>query len=424
VKKLDVISLLLATLLIVACSQDSEPLPRARDINVLIFANSREEAFIRAQIEDFQRFNWNAKVRLLVRPPDFSALAELERMESKGQPVDLLYFESRELPPLVAKAKLAQIGKDHDIRKISEGILPELNKKLAIKNEQYSLPFAWSTAVLVFNKKIFDGIGISYPSEYWGWPDVLESAQAAAMDTDRDGKIDQYGMEMQSRADEVMMMFWQFEGETRTDANSLTTLLNPENRLILDQTIDFYSDLQKGMNVATINSKGLKGGLFESGRAAVTFGQWSDVESLLQSNRRSLWQIAPAPRGRDKATVLEAKLFAVAQDSVHKTEAIALAQFFLRSEAQKLLLEEGVGLPVLTALNERTLTEGKEMGIDMQSFYLQLPDAQIAPQNIVMKEIQKVLDDRLSSGHKIVTSPEDKPSFRSRLKLRLESEKK
>ncbi len=411
---------LLVMALAQGCSRQSEPLPRPRDINVLLAVDPREEAFIREQIQDFEGFNWNAKVRLHVRPRDFPLAQELERMESKGQPVDLICFEASELPALIASGRLTKMTRDDRAKKMSGEILPDLKEKIPAQNDLHAFPFFWSTQVLVYNKKIFDGIGISYPSGFWGWPDVLEAAQAAAQDTDRDGKIDQFGIELQSQAGEVVMMFWQFEGLMQPGTDSLEKGLDAENRRILDQTVDFYSDLDHEMKVSTINKKGIQGGFFESGRAAVTFAQWRDVFALMDSPRKALWQIAPVPRGREKATLLEARLLAIPSASSRKTEAMSLAGFLLRSEAQKQLVEKGVGLPVLTALRERTIEGGRGTELDMEAFYEQLPDAQIAPPPALMSEIQKLLDTRLSGGGRIVPDSTERPSFRSRLKLRLE----
>nr|WP_306469716.1 extracellular solute-binding protein [Oscillatoria laete-virens] len=400
-------------------------MPRARDINVLVAASPAEESFIRAQIEDFEKFNWNAKIRLHIRPAGFALAGELARMESKGQPIDLIVFDAGELAELSAGGRLMNMGKDSRVKPIVDSIHPALLDRLSGKNGVMALPLFWSTTVLAYDKRIFDRIGMSYPSEYWGWPDVLEAAQAATMDTDRDGRKDQFGLELRGSADEIVMMFWQFEGvfNGQAEAKTLAQIMSPENRVILEQTIDFYADMAGEMNVAVVAQPPKARSIFGEGKVGMTFVQWRDLTALDGAPGREFLQIAPTPRGRDKATLLETRLMGIPGSSNRKLEALALMKFLLRADAQRALAAGGVGLPVLSELSESAI---QRLGgsWDMNSFYGQLPHAQIAPAPVVMAGIQKMLDERLSSGVRIVPDSDERPSFRSRLKLRLDSEKK
>ena len=47
-----------------------------------------------------------------------------------------------------------------------------------VDGKQYSLPETFSTAVLFYNKDLFDAAGIDYPTADWTWDDALAAAQA------------------------------------------------------------------------------------------------------------------------------------------------------------------------------------------------------------------------------------------------------
>ncbi|MDL5057923.1 extracellular solute-binding protein [Geitlerinema calcuttense] len=415
----------LTLLLPFGCSRDTEPLPRARDINVLVAASPAEESFIRAQIEDFEKFNWNAKIRLHIRPAGFALAGELARMESKGQPIDLIVFDAGELAELSAGGRLMNMGKDSRVKPIVDSIHPALLDRLSGKNGVMALPLFWSTTVLAYDKRIFDRIGMSYPSEYWGWPDVLEAAQAATMDTDRDGRKDQFGLELRGSADEIVMMFWQFEGvfNGQAEAKTLAQIMSPENRVILEQTIDFYADMAGEMNVAVVAQPPKAPQYFRGGESG------NDLRAMAGSHRfgrRSgpgILQIAPRHGAGQGDIGLRRGSWESREARTANSEALALMKFLLRADAQRALAAGGVGLPVLSELSESAI---QRLGgsWDMNSFYGQLPHAQIAPAPVVMAGIQKMLDERLSSGVRIVPDSDERPSFRSRLKLRLDSEKK
>lgn len=411
-------------LLLGACSRNTDPLPRARDINILFIGSPAEEEFIRGQIEDFQRFNWNAKIRFHARPSHFSMVAELKQMQDRGQPVDLLYFDIRELSALVDTHKLLKLSSESQMRDLLSEMLAPLVSALEIDGSAYALPVSWSTQVLIYHPGIFDKIGMSYPSEFWGWPDVLEAVMASTIDMNRDGTPDQSGLQLRGQADELITMFWQFDGVLDGKAKEPGQRLTSENRVVMDETMDFYADMEKEMKVAVIGRGQWSKTRFAQGNAAVTFGQWSDMIELQEIDAAQdspcRWQIAPVPRGKIRATLLEAKVLAIPVSSDRQVEAKALAQFLIRPDAQKALLENGVGLPVLTSLWPRVLDEGERRKLRMEAFYEQLADAQIAPPNSFMALLQGELDERIKSGKKTVSEANATPSFSNRLKLRID----
>ena len=50
-----------------------------------------------------------------------------------------------------------------------------------------------SNVILYYNKDLFDKAGVAYPTNDWTWNDMLAAAKKLTLDTNKDGKIDQWG---------------------------------------------------------------------------------------------------------------------------------------------------------------------------------------------------------------------------------------
>jgi len=55
---------------------------------------------------------------------------------------------------------------------------PKALEAFQLNDKQLALPETFSTAVLFYNKDLFDAAGLAYPTPDWTWNDVLVAAQA------------------------------------------------------------------------------------------------------------------------------------------------------------------------------------------------------------------------------------------------------
>lgn len=79
-----------------------------------------------------------------------------------------------------------------DLGKIEPEALKEL-KKFGPKGEIYGLPFSMNYGVMLYNKEIFDKLGISYPKDGMTWSQTLELAKKV---TRTDGGVRYIGVSM------------------------------------------------------------------------------------------------------------------------------------------------------------------------------------------------------------------------------------
>lgn len=102
----------------------------------------------------------------------------------------------------------------------------------------YSVPYAWVTTVLYYNKDMFDEAGLDYPHEAWTWDDFLAAAKELTKDTNGDGQIDQWGFWVYGRYAQIEGWIYQNDGDILNDDK---TRFEPDDNAI--EALQFLTDL-------------------------------------------------------------------------------------------------------------------------------------------------------------------------------------
>ena len=90
-----------------------------------------------------------------------------------------------------------------------------------IGGDVYGLPKDASAPVLYYNVDLFERHGVAKPQADWSWDDLLEAAKALTKDTDGDGRVEQWGLNVPPWE----MFVWGFGGEI-LDADRRRCLLD------------------------------------------------------------------------------------------------------------------------------------------------------------------------------------------------------
>ncbi len=77
----------------------------------------------------------------------------------------------------------------------------------------YAFPYAWVTTVLYYNKDMFDKAQLAYPNDKWTWDDFLSAAKKLTLDTNGDGKTDQWGFWFFGRYAHIEPWLYQNDGD-------------------------------------------------------------------------------------------------------------------------------------------------------------------------------------------------------------------
>ncbi|MCZ8516059.1 sugar ABC transporter substrate-binding protein [Paenibacillus filicis] len=134
------------------------------------------------------------------------------------------------------------------------------------KGDMYAFPINYVTTVLYYNKDLFDKAGVSYPTEKWTWDDFLNAAKKLTVDTNGDGKPDQWGFFTYGRYAQIEPWIYQNNGDI-LNADKTKFEVNDNAK----EALQFLTDLTLKYKVSpSPKSVGdQKGTMFQTGKAAM-----------------------------------------------------------------------------------------------------------------------------------------------------------
>lgn len=256
-------------------------------------------------IHEYERVN--PDVLIQVEPmPDSDYYARLEKLLQVGEAPDMVYLADDYLPYLVRKGILKPLEFSSSASFEPAQYFPGLLEPGQIDGKQYLLPGDFSTLVLYYNKFLFSKAGVPFPEDNWTWDDLLAAARMLTKDTNRDGKPEQWGIQMNANWD-TGFEYWV--------AAAGGSLISPDGRQVVgymdsDETIraaQFYANIYNTQKVAPPPADLLAwaGGNteFAEGKAAmVIFGRWVEPEYL--ANPKIDLGVSPPPRDKVRANIL------------------------------------------------------------------------------------------------------------------------
>lgn len=170
----------------------------------------------------------------------------------------------------------------------------------------YALPAENSSNALYYNKTMFNNAGLPYPTTDWAantwtWDEFVAAAQRLTVDTNGDGKPEQYGIGNMSH---FYFYPWLWGADW----------LDPEFTTFLGDRPEVIAALEK---MAAVKLQfGAVGGSFANATAAMNInGNW-DLNGLRQSTLD--WDLAAWPKGTQRTTVFFPNGFAISKTSKNK----------------------------------------------------------------------------------------------------------
>lgn len=148
--------------------------------------------------------------------------------------------------------------------------LDEVRYPFATGGGLYALPYDWVGGVLIYNKDLFDQVGMAYPDPSWTWEDLRVAARRLTQDTDGDGVPDIWGFHILDLGNVPFDPTVRAYGGDILTADRKASLLN--SRAAAEVLELFYGMVTEDRSTAF----GQGGGLFASGRVAMeVLGSWS-----------------------------------------------------------------------------------------------------------------------------------------------------
>ena len=230
-------------------------------------------------------------------------------------------------------------------------IYPQTLEAYKTPDGYFGLPRDFNTIVLFYNKDMFDQAKVAYPTADWTWDDLRDAAKKLTLDTNGDGKIDQYGYtfdqwDMEPGWSEAL---WSYGGEILSADYSKTLLGEPKAREAWQMLYDMVFVDKSCPDANQVAELG--GDPFTAGKAAMNaMGHWA-VPGYVGAGFQ--FDAAPMPKGpAGHATSVNSAGFVVAKTTKYPKESFEFIKFVLSPDAQGKLAKLGFAVPVLKSVAE------------------------------------------------------------------------
>lgn len=340
-----------------------------------------------ALIKEFERTHPNIKIRINPAMGDTGYEAKLMTMVAGQIAPDLVHVTYNNFPMLTAQGLTEDltpyVARDREFS--LSNYYPVVLDGMRVKGRLNGLPTDWSTIVLFYNKKLFDRYGISYPDMSWDWNKFLWAAKKLTVDTDQDGRIDQFGFHNVAAYNRWPAWVWMAGGEIMSKDGKTCLMDSPE----AIRGLQFYVDLSIKEHVCPLPFDATGQSfeqLFQGERCAMIATSRYAYKTFLGLSQKEPvkmpfeWDLAPMPKGPAcRATTFIWGGEVIMKSSRHKKEAWEFAKFLSGAEGAKVNVKMGNAIPAFRPVAEDPKTVPAGAPKNDRCFYDALAYARVAP---------------------------------------------
>lgn len=303
-------------------------------------ANPTEQKLLRQLLNDFETQHPGIKVKHEVINDQYMDVIKT-RFVGEAAP-DVFYLDVFEAPFLMSQNVLepldAYIKPEFDLADFQKTLLDSFK----YENHIYGLPKDYSTLALFYNKKAFAAANLSSPPTTWD--ELRNDSKQLTVDTNHDGRIDQYGFgeipELARQAYKIKAFGGQLVNEFGYAAFASQTGLQG-----LQLAVDQY---QKDRSSAQKSDVGTNSGseMFGQGKAAMVIeGNWA-IPYLTETFPKLEFATAEVPSMNDKkGTMVFTVAYVMNKLALHKAEAWKLMSYLTGKEGMQKWTATGFALP-------------------------------------------------------------------------------
>jgi multiple sugar transport system substrate-binding protein len=318
------------------------------EITFMMWGAPEEQTVWQAVVDDFHAANPNINVKVEVSDWD-SYWTKLNTLVAGGTPPDVFAMDAPLYLDWQSRGALLNLQPYLDANPdMLADVYPQTLTAYKLDDGYYGLPRDFQTIVLFYNKDMFDGAGVPYPTEDWTYDDLKDAAKKLTLDSNGDGKTDQYGLWTDTWDMELFWSeaIWAYGGNIISDDHTKTLIGEPEAR----KAWEYIDGLYKEGIIPMPATQGEYGGdLFQSKVAAMTtIGHWA-VPGYVQAGIN--FGVAPMPSGTSgRATSVNSAGFVLSKGSKNPDAAFEFVKFAIGEAGQKRLAQLGFAIPVLKSV--------------------------------------------------------------------------
>lgn len=270
---------------------------------------------------------------------------------------------------------------------------PALVKEWTYNNKVYGLPKDWDTIALLYNKQIFQKMGLPAPTSLtWNPTDggtFLQLAQKLTVD--QSGKhpgqagfdakhVSQYGFVSENNAQEGFWNFIAMNGGSFLDKPFGQNFQFNQPSSV--QALQFLVDLINKYNVSpsaaeTNNNGGVAEQLFEGSHAAmIAAGSW-ELSSVAQQ-MQAPWGVVQLPAGpQGVMSVFNGLTDAIYAKTPHPQEAWELEKWLASQQSEHIMGNGGFVWPALQSEDQSFIDHWQQKGVDVSAYLKEAQGATI-----------------------------------------------
>ena len=260
---------------------------------------------------------------------------------------------------------------------IRENFVPAALEHGTFNGQLLQLPHVIQPLSTYYDEQLFDEAGVENPFELsrqgrWTWPMIREVAVKIARDSDGDGVLDVWGVNLSAMAMGRTSLFIYQGGGSYFDRHSLPTesrFLSSEN----ERTLEFLHDLvhvARVIPVEGITSWSGYGRFTTQGGVGVIFeGPW--IMGQLRQGGRTTWDVAPVPDGpANSLTTAHTDGFQILNAASHPDASWKWIRFLTTDERAVRIFTEATGrpsayIPHLPVYTQTAVKDGRPVNIQV-----------------------------------------------------------
>lgn len=272
--------------------------------------------------------------------------------------------------------------------------VPSHLRTFQVNGRQYALPHYTGVSGLFYNTDMFAQAGLTAPDATWTWDTLLAAAKKLTKRAS-DGRVTQWGFDVELGWDRVIQFVWENGGRVIDEGKVVG------DRLYLDEPaalsgLRFQHDLIWNYQVAP-NWARLGKSPWDSFWQGDVVAMWQtgswDISSTMQ-NAKAAWNVAARPRGPvARSAIHTTDGFMIYAGTKHPQEAVTFLRFLTSPEAEEIMMLQGNLQPARRSLGLKyaTATVAAQRGYNVRVFIDQTAYARPAPLFRNQKAVNDIL---------------------------------
>jgi len=307
-----------------------------------------ETQLMRSTVDSFRTAHPDIEVKYEPIPGSYSEKIQL--MLGTSTAPDLFYLKDMVAPSYLRYDVLEPLNEyvEGSPEFDTEDFFPFLRNAFSKDSIYYGFSKDYNPYVLFYNADMFAKAGITEPPQ--NWAELKSAAARLTIDTDGDGKIDQYGLVIEPVI-EMLIPFVYQNGGTFQDDEGRLRFTEPE----FVEALDYYSGLHRS-GVAALPSEvgsGWNGDAF--GReycAMIIAGGWA-LPFLDETHPDVNYELAFMPAGKVRATVAFTTAYVMPKSSQKKKESWQLLSYLAGKKGMAEWTSLGLAMPARRSVAEK-----------------------------------------------------------------------